>query len=150
MERLNNWIEEAQIKLRPVDSGVDFENLQAHLEEHKKYFGQETKLKELLHSIHDMANKIWASLATKDQDKINHEQEFLTQLVKNTLNSAATCQTQCEENIKKWKAYCESLDKVKTIVAESSYEPEVPSSLPSVKTSIQKIDTQLKQVSTDL
>ena len=146
VERLNNWIEEAQIKLRPIDSGIDFENLKDHLEEHKKYFSQESKLKELLHSIHDMANKIWASLASKDQDKINHEQEFLTQLVKNTLNSAATCQTQFEENIKKWKAYCESLEKVRTIVAESKYEPEVPSSLPSVKTSIQKIDAQLKQV----
>ena len=125
MERLNNWIEEAQIKLRPVDSGVDFENLQAHLEEHKKYFGQETKLKELLHSIHDMANKIWASLATKDQDKINHEQEFLTQLVKNTLNSAGTCQTQFEENIKKWKAYCESLDKVSIMIQWRLQQPTI-------------------------
>ena len=87
VERLNSWIEEAQIKLRPIDSGVDYENLTTDLEEHKTYFSQESKLKELLHNIHDIANKIWASLAPKDQDKINHEQEFLTQLVKNTLNS---------------------------------------------------------------
>ena len=146
VERLNNWIEEAQIKLRPIDSGVDFDNLEIHLEEHKKYFSQESKLKELLHSIHDMANKIWASLAPKEQDKINHEQEFLTQLVKNTLNSASTCQTQFEENIKKWKAYCDALEKARTLLLESKYEPEVPSSLPSVKTSIQKIDFQIKQV----
>merc|ERR1719192_1315990 len=105
VERLNSWIEEAQIKLRPFDSGIDFENLQVDMEEHKKYFSEETKLRDLLHSIHDTANKIWASLAPNDQEKINHEQEFLTQLVKNTLNSAHSKQGEFEENIKVWQAY---------------------------------------------
>ena len=146
VERLNNWIEEAQIKLRPLDSGVDFVNLSTDLEEHKKYFSQETKLKELLHSIHDIANKIWASLAPKDQDKINHEQEFLTQLVKNTLNSANSCQMKFEENIKIWKNYCESIEKVRAIIDELSFDAECPTSLAGLKTSIQKIDSQIKQV----
>ena len=75
------------------------------MEEHKKYFSEETKLRVLLHSIHDTANKIWASSAPNDQDKINHEQEFLTQLVENTLNSAHREQGEFEENIKVWQAY---------------------------------------------
>ena len=148
VERLNSWIEEAQIKLRPIDSGVDYENLTTDLEEHKTYFSQESKLKELLHNIHDIANKIWASLAPKDQDKINHEQEFLTQLVKNTLNSAHSRQTEFEDNIKKWKSYCEIVEKVKAKISECQFDPEVPTTLPGVKTSIQKIDAQIKQVDT--
>ena len=148
-ERLNNWVEEAQIKLRPLDSGIDFDNLQTDLEEHKKYFGQESKLKELLHSIHDMANKIWASLAPKDQDKINHEQEFFTQLVKNTLNSANSRQTEFEQNLKLWKEYSEHLESVKAVLDDISYEDsKKPSSLSSVKSSLAKIDLHLKKIQT--
>ena len=146
VERLNNWIEEAQIKLRPHDSGVDFENLKADLEEHRNYFSQESKLKELLHSIHDIANKIWASLAPNDQDKINHEQEFLTQLVKNTLNSAHSRQSEFEENIKVWQAYQEHSEKIRSVISSLSFEPESPGSFAGVKTSIQKVDGQIKQV----
>ena len=146
VERLNNWIEEAQIKLRPLESGVDFENLKADLAEHKNYFSQESKLKELLHSIHDIANKIWASLAANDQNKINHEQEFLTQLVRNTLNSAHSRQAEFEENIKVWQAYQENLEKIRSIINELNFEPESPSSFASVKTSIQRVDGQIKQV----
>merc|ERR1719309_1669508 len=42
VERLNNWVEEAQIKLRPFESGVGFENLVTDLADHKKYFSEET------------------------------------------------------------------------------------------------------------
>ena len=146
VERLNNWIEEAQIKLRPLDSGVDFENLKADLADHKNYFSQESKLKELLHSIHDIANKIWASLAANDQNKINHEQEFLTQLVRNTLNSAHSRQSEFEENIKIWETYQESVDKIRSVISELRFDPESPSSFSSVKTSIQRVDGQIKQV----
>ncbi len=146
VERLNNWVEEAQIKLRPFDSGVDFNNLEVDLEEHKKYFSEETRLRELLHSIHDTANRIWASLGETDQEKINHEQEFLTQLVKNTLNSANVKQKEFEENIKKWKVYQESIDKITSVLEMLTFDPERPSSLSSVKTSIQKVDAQIKTV----
>merc|ERR1719309_612887 len=146
VERLNNWVEEAQIKLRPFDSGIDFENLQVDMEEHKKYFSEETRLRDLLHSIHDTANKIWASLGENDQDKINHEQEFLTQLVKNTLNSAHSKQGEFEENIKLWQTYLDNVDKIKSIIEELKFDPETPSSLASVKTSIQKVDSQIKTV----
>ena len=145
VERLNNWIEEAQIKLRPIDSGIDYENLHGDLQDHAKYFSQELKLKELLHSIHDMANKIWASLATQDQDKINHEQEFLTQLVKNTLNSATNTQKQFEENIKLWNNHMENMNTLHSLLENDiKFEPENPASFAGLKTSIQKIDTQIK------
>ena len=78
VERLNSWVEEAQVKLRPFESGVDYESLETDLESHKKYFSEETRLRELLHSIHDTANKIWASLSQVDQDKITHEQVSFT------------------------------------------------------------------------
>ena len=146
VERLNNWVEEAQLKLRPLESGVDYENLLTDLEEHKKYFSEETKLRDLLHSIHDTANKIWASLGSTDQDKINHEQEFLTQLVKNTLNSAHSKQGEFEENIKTWQAYSYTVEKVKALIVESRFDRETPSSLANVKTSIQKVDNHIKAI----
>jgi len=145
VERLNNWVEEAQQKLRPSgESGIDFENLHENLEEHKQYFSEETKLRDLLHSIHDTANKIWASLGEKDQEKIGHEQEFLTQLVKNTLNSAHSRQGEFEELLKVWTSYQDLLERIQAIIEELEFEPETPSSLAGVKTSIQKVDNQIK------
>ena len=144
--RLNNWIEEAQLKLRPLDSGVDFQNLETDLAEHQKYFSQETKLKELLHSIHEMANKIWASLATKDQDKINHEQEFFTQLVKNTLNSANSKQAELEKKLKLWKEYSQFVQRMETMFEDLKFDEETPSSLSSLKNSISKVDSQIQKI----
>jgi hypothetical protein len=58
VERLNGWVEEAQIKLRTFESGIDFQSLESDLEEHKVYFRQETKLRDLLTKIHETADKI--------------------------------------------------------------------------------------------
>jgi nesprin-1 len=147
VERLNNWVEEAQVKLRPSgDSGYDFDNLAENLDEHKQYFSEETRLRELLHSIHDTANKIWASLGEVDQDKISHEQEFLTQLVKNTLNCAHSRQGEFEEQVRVWTTYQETVERVQNMLEEIEFEPETPSSLASVKTSIQKVDNQIKTI----
>ena len=147
VERLNNWVEEAQVKLRPSgDTGCDFENLAVNLEEHKQYFSEETRLRDLLHSIHDTANKIWASLGETDQDKIGHEQEFLTQLVKNTLNCAHSRQGEYEEQVRLWTTHKEMLDRIKAVLEELSYDPETPSSLAGVKTSIQKVDNHIKAI----
>jgi len=151
VERLNTWIEEAQVKLRPLEAGVDFFHLAEDLEDHKRYFSEETKLRELLHSIHDTANKIWASLATNDQDKINHEQEFLTQLVKNTLNSAHIKQLEFKESLKTWTSFQETFDKTRSQVLEGlgsggGQEPDRPTSVAAVKTAILKVDGHIKAV----
>ena len=147
VERLNNWVEEAQIKLRPSgDAGYDFENMSDDLEEHKQYFGEETRLRDLLHSIHDTANKIWASLGETDQDKISHEQEFLTQLVKNTLNCAHSRQSEYEEQVRVWMTYQETVERVQVLLEELDFERETPSSLAGVKTSIQKVDNHIKTI----
>ena len=111
-----------------------------------KYEIDETKLRDLLHSIHDTANKIWVSLGEKDQEKIGHEQEFLTQLVKNTLNSAHSRQGEYEELLKVWTSYQDLLERIQAILEELEFEPETPSSLAGVKTSIQKVDNQIKTI----
>ena len=146
VERLNNWVEEAQMKLRPFDSGVDYQNIESDYEEHKKYFSQETKLRDLLDKIHDTANKIWASLVQNDQDKVSHEQEFFNQLVKNTLNSAHSKQAQLEENVKKWRSFREVYDQVEEMVSTIVVETERPSSLAGVKSSIARIDSNSKLI----
>ncbi len=81
-----------QVKLRPVSDSasasgpsggaVDFEGLDTELDEHRRYFSQETRLRDLLGQIHDTAAKIWPSLDANDQEKVGHEQEFFNQLVK--------------------------------------------------------------------
>jgi len=146
VERLNNWVEEAQLKLRPYEAGVDFANLENDLEEHRRYFSEETKLRDLLDKIHDKANKIWASLDVTDQEKLAHEQEFFNQLVKNTLNSAHIRQAELEENFKKWKELREAHAKAAAAAsAVSPREHERPSTLAGVKSVIARVDAAIRK-----
>lgn len=144
VERLNSWVEEAQLKLRPVDAGVDFANVEAEWEEHKKYFGQETRLRDLLDQIHDTANKIWASLEQQDQDKVGHEQEFFNQLVKNTLNSAHSRQAELEEHVRAWRSFRETREQVSEVVEAITVDTERPTSLAGVKSAIARIDASTR------
>ena len=70
----------------------------------------------------------------------------MTQLIKNTLNSAHQRQSEYEKYIAKRKEYEESLEKVKEMLDSLRYEPERPTSLATVKTSIQRVDLQIKTV----
>lgn len=147
VERLNNWVEEAQLKLRHFDSGVNFANVDHELREHKDYFGQEAKLKELLDEIHVTSNKIWASLEKPEQDKLAHQQEFFNQLLRNTLNSANGRQAALEESAKKWKVFAEVRERVaEAVSAVCVVESERPSSLAGVKSGIARIDSAAKAV----
>jgi len=146
VERLNSWVEEAQIKLRTFESGIDFQNLEKDLEEHKVYFRQETKLRDLLNKIHETADKIRPSLdGTASQEKLRHEEEFLNQLVKNSLNSAHSRQAEFEENLKRWKAYRDLYEQVVemtnglTIVVDDSTKP---TTLTGIKSAISRNDSQ--------
>ena len=146
VERLNSWVEEAQIKLRTLESGIDFENLERDLDEHKVYFRQETKLRDLLNKIHETADKIRPSLdGTSSQEKLRHEEEFLNQLVKNSLNSAHSRQAEYEENLKRWKAYRDLYEQVLemtnglTVVVE---ETTKPTTLTGIKSAISRNDSQ--------
>ena len=146
VERLNSWVEEAQLKLRS-NGGVDFANVAGELDEHKTYFSQETQLRDLLNKIHDTANKIWPSLDQSDQDKVAHEQEFFNQLVKNTLNSAHSRQAALEDHAKKWAAFRKMFERVSEMVAAVVVvDKEKPSSLAGVKSGIARIDASAKVI----
>ena len=149
VERLNSWVEEAQIKLRNFESGIDFENLEKDLDEHKVYFRQETKLRDLLSKIHETADKIRPSLdGSSSQEKLRHEEEFLNQLVKNTLNSAHSRQAEFEENYKRWKSYRELFEQVLEMTSGLTVvtveEPIKPSSLTGIKSAISRNDSQTR------
>ena len=147
VERLNSWVEEAQVKLRTFESGIDFENLEKDLEEHKVYFRQETKLRDLLNKIHETADKIRPSLdGATSQEKLRTEEEFLNQLVKNTLNSAHSKQAEFEENLKRWKAYRDLYEQVlemtnglTTVIVGDATKP---TTLTGIKSAISRNDSQ--------
>ena len=140
-------MEEAQLKLRHFDAGVDFANVERELSEHRDYFGQESKLKELLEEIHGTSDKIWASLEKPDQDKLAHEQEFFNQLLRNTLNSARARQDALEDSAKKWRAFGELREKVReSVAAVCVVEGERPSSLAGVKSGIARVDSAAKAI----
>ena len=118
------------------------------LEEHKVYFRQETKLRDLLNKIHETADKIRPSLdGSTSQEKLRHEEEFLNQLVKNTLNSAHSRQAEFEENLKRWKAYRDLYEQVLemtnslTVVIVSG-DASKPTTLTGIKSAISRNDSQ--------
>merc|ERR1711971_643527 len=62
------------------------------------------------------------------------------------MGSAHSRQGEYEELLRVWTTYQDMLERIQCILEELEFEPETPSSLAGVKTSIQKVDTQIKPI----
>lgn len=146
-QKLYSWINEAKIRLDSQKEGVDFENIQQDLEEHKTFFSHENSIKDLVsHTIQQAADKIWPSLAPHEQEELSREQQQHTQALKNTLNSARSQRAQLEQDAEMWKDYCQTLDKVKAVIARTKFTDEPVSTLAGLHFNIQKISHALNDI----
>lgn len=146
-DKLQAWAKEAEIRLQSGKDGVDFENIVSDLEEHKIFFSTEATIKELVsQQIQQAADKIWPSLTPSEQEELSREQQQHTQLLKNTLNSAKSQRAQLEQDAEMWKDYCQTLDKVKSVLARTQFTDEPVSTLAGLHFNIQKITHALNDI----
>jgi nesprin-1 len=146
-EKLNDWVKEADIRLASHKDGVDFENILTDLEEHKIFFSTEANMKELVsQNIQQAADKIWPSLTPYEQEELSREQQHHTQLLKNTLNSAKSQRAQLEQDAEIWKDYCQTLDKVKAVIARTKFTDEPVTTLAGLHFNIQKISHAMNDI----
>lgn len=146
-DKLRAWAKEAEIRLQSGKDGVDFENILHDLEEHKIFFSTEGTIKELVsQQIQQAADKIWPSLTPSEQDELSREQQQHTQLLKNTLNSAKSQRAQLEQDAEMWKDYCQTLDKVRSVLARTKFTDEPVSTLAGLHFNIQKITHALNDI----
>ncbi|KAL3268198.1 hypothetical protein HHI36_007323 [Cryptolaemus montrouzieri] len=142
-----DWIKEAEIRLESYKEGVDFENILTDLEEHKIFFSTENSIKELVSvNIQKAADEIWSSLTSGEQEELSREQQHLTQTLKNTLNSAKSQRARMEQSGEIWKEYCQSLDKVKSVISRTRFIDEPVSTLAGLHFNIQKISHALNDI----
>lgn len=146
-DKLHAWVKEAEIRLQNGKDGVDFENILSDLEEHKIFFSTESNIKELVsQQIQQAADKIWPSLTPAEQEELSREQQQHTQLLKNTLNSAKSQRAQLEQDAEMWKDYCQTVDKVKSVLARSQFTDEPVTTLAGLHFNIQKITHALNDI----
>lgn len=152
-QKLYDWVKEAEIRLSNNKEGVDFENILTDLEEHRIFFSSEGAMKELVSkTIQEAADKIWPSLTPYEQEELSREQQQHTQILKNTLNSAKSQKAQLEQDAEIWKDYCQSLEKVKSVISRTKFTDEPVSTLAGLHFNIQKLSHALNdvQVSSEL
>ncbi|KAJ9594434.1 hypothetical protein L9F63_014159, partial [Diploptera punctata] len=155
-EKLFAWVKEADSKLQTGKFGVDFENVIRDLEEHKIFFSSEASIRELVsQQIQQAADRIWPSLTGSEQEELSREQQQHTQLLKNTLNSARSQRAQLEQDVEIWKDFCQTMDKVRSVLARSQFTDEPVTSFAGLHFNIQKIthalnDIQNQQAEIDL
>lgn len=146
-QKLFDWVKEAEIRLATHKEGVDFENILQDLEEHKIFFSTEGNIKELVsQTIQQAADKIWPSLTSYEQEELSREQQQHTQTLKNTLNSAKSQRAQLEQDAEIWKDYCQTLDKVRSVIARTRFVDEPVSTLAGLHFNIQKISHALNDI----
>nr|CAD7570990.1 unnamed protein product [Timema californicum] len=139
-DRLHAWVVEAQERLQ---KGAMF-------------FSTEPAMKELVsQQIQQAADHIWPSLTGVEQEELSREQQQLTQLLKNTLNSAKSRRAQLEQDTEMWRDYRDALAKVRGVLARSEFNDEPVTSLAGLHFNIQKLthglnDIQMKQPEIDL
>lgn len=146
-DKLHAWVKEAEIRLQNGKEGVDFENILSDLEEHKIFFSTESNIKELVsQQIQQAADKIWPSLTPPEQEELSREQQQHTQLLKNTLNSAKSQRAQLEQDAEMWKDYCQTVDRVKGVIARSQFSDEPVTTLAGLHFNVQKITHALNDI----
>ncbi|KAK3930234.1 Nesprin-1 [Frankliniella fusca] len=139
-DRLHAWVREARARLDRDAHGVDFRNVVSDLEMHKVFFGSEQAMRELLsHDIQQAADKIWPSLSAHEQEELTNEQTHLTQLLKNTLNSAKSRQAQLEQDAQVWHDYCAALERVRSLLELYQFTDEPVSNLAGLHYNLDKV-----------
>ncbi|XP_052120036.1 muscle-specific protein 300 kDa isoform X1 [Frankliniella occidentalis] len=139
-DKLHAWVKEARGRLDRDAHGVDFRNVVSDLEMHKVFFGSEQAMRELLsHDIQQAADKIWPSLWATEQEELTNEQTHLTQLLKNTLNSAKSRQAQLEQDAQVWHDYCAALEKVRSLLELYQFTDEPVSNLAGLHYNLDKV-----------
>lgn len=141
VEKLNIWVNEATIRLDMGKNGTDFENIEADLEEHKTFFNtSEPEMKDLVGKrMQDIVDKIWASLASSEQEELSKDHQKHNQLLKNTLNSAKSRQAQLEQDLEIWKDFCQLIDKIKAILDKNDIQGEPITSVDALRLHLEKL-----------
>lgn len=141
VEKLNLWVNEANIRLDMGKNGTDFENIEADLDEHKSFFNaSEPEMKVLVgQRMQAVVDKIWASLNEPEQEELSKDHQKHNQLLKNTLNSAKTRQAQLEQDLEIWKDFCQLLDKIRAILDKNDVKEETISSVDTLRRHLEKL-----------
>ncbi|KAL4710682.1 hypothetical protein ACJJTC_003318, partial [Scirpophaga incertulas] len=142
VEKLNLWVNEANIRLNMGKNGTDFENIEADLEEHKSFFNtSEPEMKDLVGKrMQDVVDKIWPSLAASEQEELSKDHQKHNQLLKNTLNSAKSRQAQLEQDLEIWKDFCQLVDKIKAILDKNNIEDAAVTSIDELRVHLEKLN----------
>ncbi|XP_071567068.1 muscle-specific protein 300 kDa isoform X8 [Temnothorax nylanderi] len=155
-DKLHSWAREAEIRLESNKEGLDFENILSDLEEHKIYFSTESSIRELVsQQIQQVADKIWPSLDSYEQEELSAQQQQHTQLLKNTLNTAKSQRSRLEQGAEMWRDYTQSLERVRAVISRTKFTDKPVTALAGLQFNIQKIahalnDIQNQQFELDL
>ncbi|XP_018395829.1 PREDICTED: nesprin-1 isoform X2 [Cyphomyrmex costatus] len=146
-DKLHSWAREAEIRLESDKEGLDFENILSDLEEHKIYFSSESSIRELVsQQIQQVADKIWPSLDSYEQEELSAQQQQHTQLLKNTLNTAKSQRSRLEQGAEMWRDYTQSLERVRAVISRTRFTDEPVTTLAGLQFNIQKITHALNDI----
>lgn len=142
VEKLNLWVNEANIRLDMGKNGTDFENIESDLEEHKSFFNtSEPEMKDLVGKrMQDIVDKIWPSLSTPEQEELSKDHQKHNQLLKNTLNSAKSRQAQLEQDLEIWKDFCQLVEKIKAILDKNDIEDEAVTTVDELRVHLENLN----------
>lgn len=89
--------------------------------------------------MQDIVDKIWASLASSEQEELSKDHQKHNQLLKNTLNSAKSRQAQLEQDLEIWKDFCQLIDKIKAILDKNDIQGEPITSVDALRLHLEKL-----------
>lgn len=146
--KFNDWVHEAELRLQTGRHGVDFENIEHDLDEHKLFFSNETPVKDLVtKQIQGTADRIWPSLNGIEQEELTRELQRFGQVMKNTLLAAKTQREQLERDAVAWKEYAALAERVRVVLERATFDAGEPvKDLAGLQFSVQKITHALNDL----
>ena len=96
--------------------------------------------------IQQVADKIWPSLDSYEQEELSAQQQQHTQLLKNTLNTAKSQRSRLEQGAEMWRDYTQSLERVRAVISRTKFTDEPVTTLAGLQFNIQKITHALNDI----
>ncbi|KAJ9597060.1 hypothetical protein L9F63_027050, partial [Diploptera punctata] len=111
------------------------------------FFSSEASIRKLVsQQIQQAADRIRPSLTRSEQEELSREEQQRTQLLNNMLSLARSQRAQLEHNMEIWKDFCQTMDKVRSVLARSQYTDEPVTSLAGLHFDILKITHDLNDI----
>ncbi|XP_067130355.1 LOW QUALITY PROTEIN: muscle-specific protein 300 kDa-like [Centruroides vittatus] len=145
-EGLIQWLDKAEKLIVVPDDGMDYENINTLLSNHKIFFSETNKWEDQLGRLEGLAQKIRPSLQEGQVPFLIQELDTFRGRLERTTTAADKRRAELEKEQLAWQEYNNILEKINKCLKNMKMPEERPATIAAIRVSIQNVSTHFNEV----